>query len=263
MDNYQATNTVRRYKAHVSIFGTTQLHLRNPYIIAWWSAAFPGLGHLLLCKYLRGFMLFLWEIFININAQINQAVVYSFSGQTARAIEVLEPRWMLLYFPLYFFGIWDSYRTTIDLNRSYNLAEYENATFSTFSISSLEINYLDKRHPAMSVLWSIFTPGAGQLHIHRIITGFFILIWTIVFIYFSHFLEAFHLLTVGEIGAATRVLNAQWLLFLPSLYSFAMYDAYINTVENNKLFDQEQRHFLKNNYQPTQFKMPSTKSTGE
>jgi len=52
----------RRKVAHVSILGTTQLHLRNPWIIAGWSAMFPGLGHLLLSKYLRGFLLFLWEM---------------------------------------------------------------------------------------------------------------------------------------------------------------------------------------------------------
>jgi len=34
MNNYNNDNTIRRYIAHVSIFGTTQIHLRNPYIIA-------------------------------------------------------------------------------------------------------------------------------------------------------------------------------------------------------------------------------------
>ena len=65
MNNYTNDNTARRYKAHVSTVGTTQLHLRNPYIIAWWSAAFPGFGHLLLSKYLRGYSLFIWEILVN------------------------------------------------------------------------------------------------------------------------------------------------------------------------------------------------------
>lgn len=45
MNNYTNDNTARRYSAHISIMGTTQIHLRNPYIIAWWSAAFPGFGH--------------------------------------------------------------------------------------------------------------------------------------------------------------------------------------------------------------------------
>lgn len=51
--------------SHLSIFGTTQIHLRNPYIIAMWSVMFPGYGHLLLNKYLRGFSLVIWELFIN------------------------------------------------------------------------------------------------------------------------------------------------------------------------------------------------------
>lgn len=81
MDNFQnINNKARRYKAHVSIAGTTQFHLRNPYIIAWWSAAFPGFGHLLLSKYLRGMVLFFWEVFVNYQAKINLAMVHTFSG---------------------------------------------------------------------------------------------------------------------------------------------------------------------------------------
>ena len=80
MNNFQPTNRERRFKAHVSAIGTTQLHLRNPYIIAWWSAAFPGFGHLLLSKYLRGYALFLWEILVNNMANINLAIVHSFTG---------------------------------------------------------------------------------------------------------------------------------------------------------------------------------------
>jgi len=77
MNNYTNDNTARRYKAHVSIVGTTQLHLRNPFIIAGWSAAFPGFGHLLLSKYLRGYSLFMWEILVNNMAHLNQAIMYS------------------------------------------------------------------------------------------------------------------------------------------------------------------------------------------
>lgn len=40
MNNFQNTNKARRYKAHVSIFGTTQIHKRNPWTIAMWSVAF-------------------------------------------------------------------------------------------------------------------------------------------------------------------------------------------------------------------------------
>lgn len=249
MDIFKPTNNERRFKAHVSLLGTTQLHLRNPFIIAWWSAAFPGFGHLLLSKYLRGYLLFLWEILINNMANINHAIVYSFTGNFEMAKEVLEPRWMLLYLPVYIFAIWDSYRTTVDLNKVYILAERENADFNTFSIGPAEINYLDKRKPTTAVIWSILMPGMGQLYIHRILTALFMLIFIIVFVYFSNALNAVHLLFLGKISLATQVLDPQWFLFLPSHYGFAVYDAYINTVENNKLFDSKQRKFLEKNYQ--------------
>ena len=61
MDRPNPNSSVRRYLAYLSPFGTTQLHLRNPFLIAWWSLAFPGLGHLLLSKYLRGYLLFVFK----------------------------------------------------------------------------------------------------------------------------------------------------------------------------------------------------------
>lgn len=255
MDNYTNANTARRYKAHVSIVGTTQLHLRNPYIVAWWSAAFPGFGHLLLSKYLRGYVLFIWEVIININSHVNLAMIYSFQGNIDMVKDVLNTRWLLMYIPVYLFAIWDSYRTTIDMNKIYLLAEREDHKFNTFSLGALEINYLDKRNPLLSVIWSLFIPGLGQLYIHRILTAFFLIIGLVVFFYFSHVQEAIVLLFLGEVQEATSVINAEWLLFLPSLYGFSVYDAYSNTVENNKLYDKEQRQFLKKNYQNEGFRI--------
>ncbi|WP_346200370.1 hypothetical protein NSQ96_01070 [Caldifermentibacillus hisashii] len=253
MNNYTNDNTARRYTAHVSSLGTTQLHLRNPYIIAWWSAAFPGFGHMILSKYLRGFALIIWEVVVNIEANINLSMIYSFQGNIDLAKEVLNPRWLLMYIPVYLFAIWDSYRTTVDMNRVYLLAEQENHRFNTFSLGALEINYLDKRNPVLSIIWSLFIPGLGQLYIHRVLTAFFIIIGLVVFYYFSHFQEAALLLILGNVQEATSVLKPEWLLFLPSHYGFALYDSYVNTVENNKLFDKELKDYLKENYQNNNF----------
>ena len=173
MNNYTNDNTARRYKAHISVLGTSHIHLRNPYIIGWWSAAFPGFGHLLLSKYLRGYALFIWEVVVNIKAHVNLAMVYSFQGNIDLAKEVLDTRWLLMYIPVYLFAIWDSYRTTVDMNKIYLLAESEDHRFNTFSLGAVEINYLDKRNPVMSVIWSLFVPGLGQLYIHRILTCLF------------------------------------------------------------------------------------------
>ena len=79
--------------------------------------AFPGTGHILLQKYMRGFLLCIWEVVVNTQAHINLAMVYSFNGQIDRAKEVLDLRWMALYAPVYLFSIYDSYRTAVDLNK--------------------------------------------------------------------------------------------------------------------------------------------------
>ncbi|MCX8130288.1 MAG: hypothetical protein N3I35_09340 [Clostridia bacterium] len=252
----------RRYMAYVSSLGTTQLHLRNPLVIAFWSAMFPGFGHLLLSKYLRGYLLFVWEVYINIEGHINEGLLYSFTGQFDKAKDILDIRWMLLYIPTFFFAIWDSYRTTVDLNNHYILASREDSGVKPFKMDAIEINYLDKKAPWSSVVWTFIMPGAGQISIHRIIPAFFILIWWIVIIYYSKFLPAIHNTLMGDFEQAKAILNPQWTLNIPSIYCFTIYDAYINTVESNKLFDWEQAKYLKKNYQSSSFQMPSNKISG-
>lgn len=246
----------RRQIAYVSSIGTTQLHLRNPWVIAWWSAAFPGLGHLLLSKYLRGFLLFIWEMMINLKGHVNESIYFSFIGEIEKAKAVLDKDWMLLYVATFIFAIWDSYRTAVDINNVYTLAAREDAPIQTFSISALEINYLDKRTPGNAVAWSTLMPGMGQLYIHRIVVAGFILIWWILVCYMSKFLPALHYSALGDIAQAKAVLNVHWFMNIPSTYLFAIYDAYANTVENNKLYDWEQSKFLKRQYQYERFRMP-------
>lgn len=55
---------VRRPCVHVSSYVLNQIHLRNPWVTVFWSLAFPGAGHIMLCKYFTGFMLMLWEWFV-------------------------------------------------------------------------------------------------------------------------------------------------------------------------------------------------------
>jgi hypothetical protein len=243
----------RRKVAHLSILGTTQLHLRSPLIIALWSVAFPGYGHLLLSKYIRGFALVIWEIFINQSTNLNLAMVLSFTGDIEGAKEVLDVRYMNLYIPVYLFAIWDSYRTTVDLNKIYLLSKREKSKIDVITLKPLEINYLDKRNPIVAAFWAMAIPSTGQLYIHRIVAAIFTLMTTVLYIHFSHLLEGVHYLFLGDIEKSTQVLNKQWLLYFPSFYFFTIYDSYINTVENNKLFDTEQKNFLKQHYQSPDF----------
>ena len=49
--------------------------------------------------------------------------------------------------------------------------------------------------------------------------------------------------------------GTQHWLFFPSIYGFAAFDSYVNTVENNKLYEEEQRKYLKENYQAPSFQI--------
>jgi hypothetical protein len=109
----------------------------------------------------------------------------------------------------------------------------------------------------MAVIWSLFTPGLGQLYIHRVLTAIFTLVFMIVFVYLSNILVAVQLLFLGEITLATQAIDPQWFLFIPSHIGFSVYDSYVNTVENNKLFESEQRNFLKERYQENRVKIPN------
>ena len=252
-------NKSRRQIALVSAIGTTQLHLRNPWIIAWWSAAFPGFGHLLLSKYLRGFLLFLWEVYINLQSNLNLGIYYSFVGDFKQAKAVINKEWMLLYIGTYIFAIWDSYRTTVDINNSYKLAAREDVEIDIFKLNPLEINYVDKRSPSTALIWSILMPGAGQLYIHRIVTAGFIIIWWVTITRYSGILPAIHYTFTGQLQEAKAALDIQWTLNIPSVLGFSFYDAYVNAVENNKLYDWQLSKFLKKEYQYGDFKMPTSK----
>lgn len=250
MENFRNEYGNRRYTAHVSWLGTTQIHKRNPYTIGAWSLAFPGFGHLLLNKYLRGYALILWEVFINQKIHLNLAMVYSFNGNFQAAKEAVDPRFAMLYIPVYMFAIWDSYRTAVDLNKVYVLTRREDGPFNEFSIGSFEVNYLDKRKPWVAAIWSMGIPSTGQLYLHRIVLAVFTLAGTIALVWKSNLVLALHYLILGDIRLSNVVLDPQWLLYMPSFYFFNIYEAYASCVENNKLFDEALKQFLKRRFQP-------------
>lgn len=249
MNNQTATERHRYYLAHVSSFNTNLIHIKNPWVPAWWSAAFPGMGHLMHGAYIKGYILFFWEFIINVNSKINLAMVHSFTGNFEMAKQVIDTRWVFLYIPVYIASIWDSYRKTVDINKLCVLAEKEKAPIVPFNLGPMGLNFLDKRLPWLALVWSILVPGMGHLYLKRIPTGFFLLLCWIICLYCSNFLNSFHLTLLGDFSQAVEVLDAQWALFMPSLYGFSLYDSYTTAVEYNKLFKREQGEYLKKQYQ--------------
>ncbi len=253
MDNFRNNYRNRRFLAHIGSLGSSQLHARNPLVVALWSVAFPGFGHFLLNKYIRGSALFLWELYINQKTMLNTAMMHTFNGEFHLAKSALNEKFIYLYIPVYLFAVWDSYRTTVDENKMYVLAKRENAPIQTFAMNAFETNYLDKKKPWLALVWAMGIPSMGQLYLHRMFSAAFTLVVTLLIITRSNLLEGLHYFFLGEIAKSKEAIDMQWVLYMPSLYFFGIFDSYMNTVEHNKLFDREQANFLRQNYQSEHF----------
>ena len=246
----------RRPRAHLSQFTTTVFYPRNPWVVAFFSFSYPGFGHLLLHRYIAGFILILWETFINQSAKINLGIFYTLTGNFSKAMDVIDEQWLMVYVAIYMFGIWDGYRQTVDMNKQCILADREDAPLQPIAMGAWDINFLDKRKPWVALLWSVLFPGLGHLYIHKVIVGFFIFAYTVVILYFGHLPQAIHLTMLGDFDVAKQILHMQWAMYLPSIYFFIHYDAYVGAIDYNILFEKEMKKFLRENYQKNEFKFP-------
>ncbi|MGD6942868.1 hypothetical protein ACQCT6_12610 [Cytobacillus gottheilii] len=78
-----------------------------------WSIAFPGFSQLLTGHYIKGIFFVLSEVIINMNSDFNLAIMFSFIGDFDQAYSVTDFQWLLFYACLYFFAMWDGYRTAM------------------------------------------------------------------------------------------------------------------------------------------------------
>ncbi|MBM7573411.1 hypothetical protein [Aquibacillus albus] len=231
---------------------SNQLHFRSPWMVAWWSLAFPGFGHFIVNSYLWGFILMSFEYMFNTMSKINLSIFFSMLGDFEQAKQVINVQWFFLYIVVYVFSVWDSYRRTIDNNKVYQLAykEVENIAPTQFSV--FEINVLEKKKPWIAMVWSFLLPSLGYIYLQRICTFLFNIVWWIVILYFSRFPEGLYLTMIGNFEEVKKLLDPQWILYIPSIYAFTLYNTYAFSVENNKLFDMSQSRYLKNEYQSNQ-----------
>ncbi|MBM7621501.1 hypothetical protein JOC95_003390 [Bacillus tianshenii] len=75
-----------------------------------WSIALPGFGQLLNKRYIKGITFIILEVLINVQANFNSIIMYSFNGEINRAFEDANYLWLMFYPCLYFFAMWDAYK---------------------------------------------------------------------------------------------------------------------------------------------------------
>jgi len=247
----------RRPKGKVSQANINFIHVRTPWVITWWSASYLGYAYMSLGSYVKGFILIFLEAVINVKSKLNLGILYTCTGRFELAKQVVDINWLLFYVPLYIFTIWGGYRLAVDLNKYAILADREGSTMIPFKIGSSDIGFLDKRQPWVAAALSLIAPGLGHLYTHRIPTSFYILMWWVIIAYMGHLFQCIHLTALGNFAGAVAVGDPLWLIFLPSVYVFSIYDSFVNTVQYNQLFEQEQQRFIIDNYQSLSFPMPT------
>ena len=138
---------IRRPKINMTPISLNYLHLKNPWVVAWWSLCYPGFGHLTLGSMGKGIFVFAGELVVNYMAHINLSILYSFTGEFQQAKDILNTQWLLIYCAVLVFAIWDSYRLTIECNKFSVLADREYAPFSPVTaLGSASFNAFEKRN---------------------------------------------------------------------------------------------------------------------
>ncbi|WP_238442469.1 hypothetical protein [Desulfofalx alkaliphila] len=242
-------NNMRIKRMALSAHDISILNKKAPWITMWWSAALPGLGHLCNGAYLRGLLIMSWEIIINLMSHLNLAILYTFTGNIKKSVEVLDIGWVLFYGVVFCFAIFDSYRLSVEVNIITQLERKQSKHHYNFLFfNTLGINFVDKKRPWVALVWSMLLAGFGHLYNMRLLKASILLVWTIVIIYFSNMNNAIVATFTGNFARAKEIVDYQWLMFFPSIYFYAMWDSYNDAVQHNKLFNEQQKSYLQKKY---------------
>lgn len=230
--------------------GVNAFYKSRPWVAAWWSVALPGLGHINLGLYLKGFILLAGEILFNTLGHINLAMYYAFLGQFRRSDLALDHGWTILYCSIWAFGVFDAYRVAVESNKEAWLeSKQEVREFIHNSLHSMDKLAVEKRIPWYAAFWSALFTGLGQLYSHRIVTGFLLIGLTVTITEKTNLPYAVIDILTGDLQEFhTLQTNYEWALFFPSIYAFGIYDAYQYVVTMNRLFRDEQVYYLQEAY---------------
>lgn len=236
----------RYTKMMISPVGVVFLHKRNPWVALACSIALPGLGHFYCGAYTRGAILMSWEIIVNQFGRVNLAIMLSSLGHYAEAQAVVRYEWAVMYPLFYILSMWDSYRLAVDLNNVAELEERQHTrSFATMSLTWTEVNVLRRRKPWVAAFLSLLLAGAGHLYNFQLVKALVLMGWHIAIFLNSGLNNAAIATMHGNWSEVHRLIGYQWLLFLPSIHVFNVWNAYHDAVELNNLYEEGVTYFLK------------------
>lgn len=133
-----------------------------------WSIALPGFSQLLTGQVIKGTLFVLLEFVINMYSNFNSAIMFSFLGEIDNAIQVINFQWLMFYPCLYFFAMWDAYRSA--------MPEKEELSFLPFVFSAYFVTvglmYSTRIKLFGTLIGPVFLPMLSL--IPGLITGFLI-----------------------------------------------------------------------------------------
>lgn len=97
-----------------------------------WSIALPGFSQLLSGQIIKGTLFVLLEFVINMYSNFNSAIMFSFLGEIDYAIQVTNFQWLMFYPCLYFFAMWDAYRSAMHENEELSFLPF---VFSAYFVT--------------------------------------------------------------------------------------------------------------------------------
>jgi hypothetical protein len=257
----QPQSPPRYPKMVVHPLGVAHLHKRNPWMALACSVALPGLGHFYCGAYYRGFLLMSWEITVNQLGRVNHAVFLTAMGHADMAQAVINYRWAMIYPVFYVLAMWDAYCLTVDLNKMCEIEERQPRRHfpPPIALTFSGVNYLSKRNPWMAMFLSIFLGGAGHFYTFKSVKAVMLMGWHLA-IWLNSGLNRAILATVqGNWHEVHTLVDYQWLLFWPSIHLFNIWNAWSDTVELNKLYEEQIEVWLRD---VTGQEKPNTLPTG-
>lgn len=236
----------RYLKMALSNLGPNHIHKRNPWVAIAASIALPGFGHFYCHSYLRGAILMSWEIIVNQMGRINHGILLTVLGHYDKAQVVVDYRWAIIYPVFYVLAIWDSYRVAVDINKLVELEERQPVRhFSPMSLTSVEIVFLSKKNPWAASFLSLVMGGAGHFYNWKLFKALIMMGWHLVTMVNAGIGLAAISMFQGNWDEVHAVIDYQWLLFVPSIVVFNAWNSYVDSVELNKLYEEEIEHYLR------------------
>ena len=139
-----------------------------PLEVLLWSIAFPGFGQIINKMYIKGAFFIVLEFVINVNANLNMNILYSFQGKSAQAIEVTNYEWAMFYPCVYLFAIYESYLFALEksgqeVGKFLALPFVSGAYFSTVGVIFSNVGGILFPPTFVAIFGIIFGVGIGSL----------------------------------------------------------------------------------------------------